>query len=216
MIQRLIYTAMEQGLAAIKDDPTLLDMIFGEDGYGFTDAEMVTVRALFNEANCPPISHGYPKIDSKFPAYFLVLLNEIQSQHLLGDYLGMEEEPTEETFGMDYVGAIWTRKFNLLCYSEHPELTLYMYEIAKYIMQFNQSVNDVVVWSELAGGDFLPDLQILPFHVFGRVLTLTIKDDHGYVNRDSRLQKAFQLSGIHVPNDVAGVATSVTIVEEDV
>lgn len=215
MIQRLIYTAMANGLAAIKSDPTVLDLIFGEDGFGFTETEMENIRTLFNDENCPILHHGYPRVDSTFPSYFLILANEDETDHVLGGMMGMEDDPTDPNFGVDVVGTIWTRRFNLLCYSEHPDLTLYMYEIAKYIMQFNRVVNDVAVWTEMGGGDFLPDLQMLPLHVFGRVLRLMVRDDHFYLNRESRLAKAFTVGGIHVPDDSDGVITNITIGGED-
>lgn len=217
MIQRLLYQVISVGIETISADPTLLDKILRN--YDLTTAELKQVRDLWI-AKPPHVKHHYARSDDDFPLYAIVLGNETESELYLGDDAGVVLDEDDELYGADREGAIWEHTYQVLCYTEHPEHTIYNYEVAKTFLSSAPLVEAGLHGYRLSGADLMPDPRYLPPNLFARALTLLCRSEYEQVDADSRFQKAYQVAGIHVDkagsnSDVGGVKTLVTLSTEN-
>lgn len=219
MIERLLKTALSVGIDSIVADPTILDTIFGEKGYELSNTEIDSIKTVF-AAKTPNVIHQYPRKDSEFPLYAIVLGVEAQGDHYLGDVAGQIEDDDDPDFGSDVLSAIWTHKYNVLVCTDHPDVTLYYYQIAKSMLMASSLPNEGLFEMHLSGADLAPDPKYIPEHLFIRILTFGCSSEFVRVDLGSRLGKAFRVAGIHIdkngsPGDVGGVKTLVTIASGD-
>jgi len=202
MIQRFIYNALVQGLEAVQTQPELLDGLFGEL-YSLGSEELAAIHTFFNE-NTPGVIHSYPRTDTELPIYSIVLSSEGESDHILGDDAGMIMDTDDEDFGADEYSSIWDHKYVIFCYSEHPDVTEYMYEVAKLIIHaaLKPFSEEGLFSTHLSGSDIKPDAASLPEHLFVRQLTFACKREFQRIDYNSKFTKGFTLSGIHVDSDL--------------
>lgn len=220
MIQRLIYTALQSGLTQIENDPMILEYLFTEQ-FPLPATEVAAIKTLFQ--NTPPVPHhSLLPTDASFPAYAIQLGNEDESEHVLGSDGGQVTDEDSADFGADCITSFWDHKYHVHCYSEHPDVTTYIYEVAKSIMIGSEDylIDNGIQHMHLSGMDLIPDPRYAPAHAFVRQLTVGFKSEFMRLDRLSRLQKAFRVRGIHVdssgsPSDVGGVKTNVTPYEVD-
>lgn len=208
MIQRYLYNVLKAGLAAVAKDPTILDELF-QNLYGLDATEMAAIHKLFVEKP-PVIMHGYARADATFPLYSIVLQNEGEKDLLIGDDAGMDDEHN------DVYAAMWEHTYQILCYSQHPDATLYMYELAK---TFLLTYHDYFVEKDLyairvSGTDLHPDERYLPGWLFVRQLTFSCEREFNQVSKVGALGKAFKVNGIFIdkagsPSDPGAVKTLV-------
>jgi len=215
MLQRLIYASLKSGMQAAVDDPAILDELFSEQLlYGA--AEVTAIRELFSTP--VEVIHGYARRDSDFPLFAVVIADESEDELMLGDDADMVDEG--EDLGADVYESIWGHTYQVLCYSEHPDVTTYMYDYAKYVLllarrYFVNHEEAGITQVTYSGGDLAPDPRYLPEHLFLRQITVKAGSEFCRIDHDSRLGKAFKVSGIHIdssgsPSDVGGVQTLVT------
>lgn len=212
MIQRFLYTTLTAGLETIQNDLTLLDELFREF-YELSREESEAIKTAF-QTKPPGVIHGYARSETDFPVYSIVLQNEAESEHFVGDDAGMIDDTDDPDFGADCKSTIWEHHYQILCYTEHPDLTLYYYEIAKAILLTANLPSYGLHLVHLSGADLMPDPKYLPEHLFVRVLMFQASREFMHIDRDSKLGKAFRVRGIHVdeagsPSDVGGVKTLV-------
>lgn len=213
MIQRLLYTRLKEGIQVILEDPTLLDQLF-LDLFELSTEEVEGIKTAF-ASKTPSVIHGYARAESDFPLYSIVLGNERETDTYLSDDAGMIDDPEDPLFGTDRYSSIWESTFNILCYTEHPDLTVYYYEIAKSILISSPDFTDWgVIDYSMSGMDLMPDPRYIPEHLFVRQLNFDAKYEFLRLGHKSRLGKAFKVRGIHVdksgsPSDVGGVKTLV-------
>lgn len=217
MIQRLLYQMISTGIDTITADPTLLNTILR--GYDLSAAELEQVRDVWI-AKPPHVKHHYARKDDDFPLYAIVLGNEAESELYLGDEAGIIDDEDDELDGADVEGAIWEHTYQILCYTEHPEHTIYNYEALKTMISAAPLVEAGLHGYRLSGADLTPDPRYIPAHLFARVLTFTTRSEFEQVDADSRFRKAFLVAGIHVDktgsnSDVGDVKTQVTPYVED-
>jgi hypothetical protein len=152
------------------------------------------------------------------PVYSILLGNENETEKWLHDDSGTIDDPEHESFGADILSSIWQHHYNILTYTEHPDLTAYYYEIAKSILLASNAyfterdLYDV----DISGADLPPDPKYLPEHLFVRQMMFRCNREFRRVDRSSRFGRAFKVRGMHVdrsgsPSDVGGAVTSVTI-----
>ena len=216
MIQRSLYKAIEAGFNAIQDDPEILDDVFGPRGYGLDATEIKAIKVFF-KAKPPSVAQGYSRTNHTMPLVTIILGDESEAEHVIGDDAGMIDDPEDPDFGADCVTAIWQHKYPLLVYSEHPDVTTYVYEVVKSIMLTSESIfaDAGIFFTDLSGMDLMPDSKYIPDDLFVRQLTLSCKREFLRVIRDSKLGKAFKVGGIFVDKsgssgDVGGVKTLLT------
>ncbi len=219
MIQRYLYTAIQTGITAVAADPEILDNLFQEQ-YDLSDTEMAAIKTYFVD-NPVTVSHGYARTADTFPRICIVLADDTESESYMSDDVGMigedEEDEDNEDFGAEITGSIWTAAFQLLCYAEHPDVTIYLYELVKDIMfaalPYLKSTG--IQKLGISGGDLALDSQYVPSHLFARRITFRCRYEFTHVDRQSKLGKAFAVAGLHVdssgsPSDVGDVKTLVT------
>lgn len=212
MIQRLLYTTLKDGLEAIQNDLTILDDLFIQL-YELERSEVEAIKTAF-QTKPPGVIHGYARTDTDFPVFSIVLQSEQEDEHYMGDDAGMIDDTDDPDFGADRISTIWNHNYNILCYTEHPDLTLYYYEIAKAIFM-TADLNSLDLFNaHVSGMDLMPDPRYIPEHLFARQLAFTASREFERIDSASKLGKAFRVRGIHVdesgsPSDVGGVKTLV-------
>jgi len=214
MIQRLLYSQLKEGIQIILDDLTILDQIF-TDLFELSQAETDKIKIAFTEQT-PDVIHGYAPTESNFPLYSIVLENERETDTYLSDDAGIIDDPENSLFGTDVYSSLWESTFHILCYTEHPDLTVYYYEIAKSILISSHDAFTAwgIVDYHMSGMDLMPDPRYIPEHLFARMLVFDGKYEFMRLGHQSRLGKAWKVRGIHVdksgsPSDVGGVKTLV-------
>lgn len=221
MLQRLIYKRLKEGVAYVKSDPRVIEQLF-QDLFELERSEVESIKTAF-QTKTPNVIHGYARTDSEFPLYSIVLGGERETDTYLSDDAGMIQDPEDEDYGADRLSSLWESTFQILCYTEHPDMTLYYYEIAKAIILTSDFFSWGVLDFDTSGMDLAPDPRYIPEHLFVRQLTWKAKYEFERIDRNSKLGKAFKVRGIHVdksgsPSDVGGVKTLVKpvgILEEE-
>lgn len=212
MIQRLLYQRLKDGIDIILNDLSILDEIF-VDMFELSQAEVDKIKIAFTQQT-PNVIHGYAPTESDFPLYSIVLQSERETDTYLSDDAGMIDEPSDPDFGTDVYSSLWESTFHILCYTEHPDLTVYYYEIAKSILISSDFVSWGVIDYSMSGQDLMPDPRYIPEHLFARVLVFDGKYEFRRLGYQSKLGKAWKVRGIHVDksgsqSDVGGVKTLV-------
>jgi len=215
MIHRYLHQLLTEGVAKMLADPSLLDDLFLAN-YALAKAEVDSIKTFF-ATHPPEVINGFARVDSNFPLYAITLSNEVESLQFLADDGGMITDIEDPLYGADIETAIWTHAYEILIYTEHPDVTAYYYEIAKYILLAGLRIlsDEGAFEFEMSGGDLAPDPKYLPEHLFARRITFKTDREFQIIDKNSRLFKAFQVSGIHLdrsgsPNDVGDINDGVT------
>ena len=220
MIQRYLYTALSAGLEVINKNPKILDGLFS-DLYGLGKTELDAIRKWFVE-NPPMVMHGYARTDAKFPLYSITLQSEGEDKMMLGDEADQVMDSEDPDDGADTYAAMWQHNYGILCYSKHPDGTMYLYEVAKaIILQAHDYLVAQDIWGiRISGMDVHPDPRYIPEYLFVRQLTFACESEFKQVAKGSKFGKAFAVDGIFVdssgsPHDVGEVKTLVTTYTPD-
>lgn len=225
MIQRFVHTVLKTALAAIKDDPTLLDKLF-RDELELEVEEVAAIKTFF-AAQPPNVIMGYPRQDSAFPLYAIIMGSEGEKTNFIGDdghTVGdFDEEAGDPDIGEERIAAMWQHAFLVHCYTEHPDATSYIYEVAKFALFANANnffTAKGLSGISISGMDLAPDARYVPEHLFLRQLTFRADKEFNLPNPRSKIGKAFKVAGIHVdnsgsPSDVGGVKTKITMSTKD-
>jgi len=214
MIHRYIHELLTEGVATYQANPELMDDIF-DVLYELDEKEAESIKTYFL-ANGLNVYNGYPRLDSKHPFVAIILASEGEAETFLGDYAGMITEEGE-FYGMDVKGSFWNHVFQLPVVSEHPDITTYLYEMVKVIMIAGLpflTAQECHTFS-FSGADLAPDARYIPNHLFVRQLTFSCQRQLALIDRASKLNKAWQVSGLHIdssgsPRDVGDVETLIT------
>lgn len=211
MIERLIYTALKEGLVTFQKNENFLEDLFVTQ-YGLSSTEFEAIRTHFR-AKPPNVIHGYAHADAKFPLYSIVLGAEGEAVNFIGDDAGMVPMDDPDDPGADIRSAIWDHSHDIFVYTEHPDVTLYYYEIAKAILLASQEyfLHNGVFGQRFSGMDMAPDPRYVPENLFLRRLTFKSQTEFQTL---VDVNRAFKISGIAVdssgsPSDVGGVKTNV-------
>lgn len=215
MIERFIYMALRNGITQIEEDPSLLELLF-RDLYELDTAEVEAIKTVF-AAKTPKVLHGYAPRDVEVPCYSIILQSESESVRFLNDDAPQIDDIDDIDFGADVKSTVWEHSYQILTYTEHPDVTAYFYQIAKSIIlaQGDFFDNHGVFNIQLSGQDLMPDPRYIPEHLFARNLTFRCDDEFLRVDRESLGGKAFTIGGLHIdntgsPSEVGGVKTLIT------
>lgn len=205
MIQRFLYDVLKQGFEAIEADPTLIDDLFA----GSFELDATEVSGIKQQLIDNPVSvvHGYARTNHTFPLIAITLGNEGEDIHFLGDDVGIVQDTLDPDFGADIKSTIWQHHYNLHVYTEHPDVTTYVYETAKFVLLLNDAfLSDKGLFDvHITGADLAPDPRYIPEHLFARQMMFRCKREFCTVDKDSKLGKAFKIGSVHVNNpDTAG------------
>ena len=214
MINRYLHSIFTSGIAVILSDTSYLDELF-LNNYELAPEELAAIKEYF-QAHPPTVVNGYARQDNKFPVYAITLGGEGEAIKFVGDYAGEVVDPDDEYYRSDVSSAIWDHQYEILIYTEHPDVTAWYYEIAKYILLAGlpQLTDRGCFEFQLGGGDLAPDPKYLPAYLFARRLTFKAQREFQQIDRESRFAKAVRVGGIALDSsgsssDVGGVKTSV-------
>jgi hypothetical protein len=214
MIHRYLHAIFTAGVATILRDISYLDELFA-DNYQLTETEVEAIKEYF--AGHPPmIVNGYARQDNKFPIFAITLGSEGEEIKFLGDDAGLITDPEDEFYKSDLSSAVWEHQYDVLIYTDHPDVTAWYYEIAKYLLlaAFPTLTELGCFGYQVNGADLAPDPKYLPEYLFARRLTLRVQREFQQIDRESRMSKAFKVAGIAIDSagsssDVGGVKTNV-------
>ncbi len=235
-IERLIFRTLKAGLDEMiaypeKFEAFILEGLTPEEPTAaeLTQAEDEAARARTEfEAQPPNIIHGYARRDGVFPCWAIVLGGESTDTDFIGEdamdsYL---EDPEDDDTRQVYRDADgnredphirrWGHNFEVYCYADHPDSTLYYYYLAKQLLAESRSAFQVEDLDEITytGADLAPDPRYLPSGMFVRRLGMKMASDQVYVERlKPGVDRAAQLAGIHVAedqDDATGVDANIT------
>ncbi len=218
MIQRFLFDVLSSGLAAIQADLDLLDDVFNQ--YGLSAKELGEIKTWFKD-NPPLVKHQYARTDDTFPLYSIVLSNEEETDLFIGNDGGLQVlDDDDPDRGVDVKSSIWQHTFHILCYSEHPDGTTYLYEVAKAIFLTADLADCGLHTAYFSGMDLSPATPYIPSHLFARIFAIRAQREFERKDRTTAIGKAYKVGGIHVdrtgsPSDVGNVKTLVKVVSED-
>lgn len=197
MIERRLIQALKRGVADLVANPTQIKVIF--ECLGLTAEESAKVQEAF-EAKPPSVIHQYPRADSEFPLFCVVLGSDVEVQKFLNNFGGYAEEYIGSSVQPNTVvrTSIYQKTFNVLTYTEHPDTTLYYYHLAKYILTREQDeLQDYGVLDlSMSGADMGPDESYAPEWLFVRRLTVVTKSEERVF--DETYPTITAVEGLHV------------------
>jgi hypothetical protein len=223
MIHRYIYDILTSGVTTILANPDILDVLF-EENFELVSDESDAIKKYFTDNGCN-IYNGYPRKTTEFPSVNILLGEENEIEHFIGDSAGLIEDENNSDYRAELYSSIWDHAYRLLIMTEHPDVTAYYYEIIKFIMLegLNTLVDDGCFEFGFSGNELAPDPRYLPDHLFARQIVFRCQREFMRIDKASKLFRIGttpdKVSGIHVdssgsPSDVGNVKTNVTTYTE--
>lgn len=219
MIHRYLHTILTEGIAALKDTPKVIDELF-QDNYELVSDEASTIKEYFIANGCN-VSNGYPRRNTEYPTVNIILGDEAEVEHVIGDTGGDITDEDDPNYLAEILTAIWEHTYRLIVITEHPDVTAYYYEMIKFIMLegFGELVDDGCSEFQLSGAELAPDPRYIPEHLFARQLVFSCQREFQRMGRARQMYRAARVSGIHVDSsgsasDVGDVETNVTTYTE--
>lgn len=188
---------------------------------GATAEEAAKIRAVW-ETKPPNVIHQYPRTDASFPLFSIVLGAEGEAVKVMdnfggyvGEYLG-DEGGIGGGIGANNIvrTSVYTKTFHVMVYTDHPDVTLYYYYLAKYFItqEQNELQAQGVLDLALTGADMGPDQAYAPEWLFVRRLTITLKIeervyDEGYptITSVEGFEEVDGVSGVTLEEPIAEV-----------
>ena len=212
----------------VRDDLSLVERHFRKS-LGLGTTEIDTIEELLTETP-PNIIHHYAREGDNVPLWAIVLMEENESTRFIGNDLGIIGEqqlvgegedafdPDDPAAGDDAQGSIYSARYGVLTYTEHPDVTRYYYELAKFLFTHARPALmgvSGIIDLQFSGGDLAPDPRYIPAHLFVRQFVLETQ----------RLEcvavpvvegRATKLAGAHVDDGVSstnkgGVTSKITV-----
>jgi hypothetical protein len=222
VIERLIYTALTNGITELTENPERL-LRFFEQTHQLTTTEAEAIQTLFLDEP-PEVIHSYAREEHNFPLYAIVLSSEQETGKFLGDYGGFvtfaeaQELADLDAADSNINSSVFSFNFDIMVYTKHPDVAVYYYHLAKYFMirarDYFKSCNvfDMV----LGGSDVAPDPRYIPENLFVRVLRVSCQQVLGVIA--AKEARAFAVDGLHISVDgattIGCVKSLVTVSEE--
>lgn len=197
MVERRLYRIAEAGLAFFTEDSgqRFERFLMSDTGMGLTAAEAAKGRLYFAggtdddgdtvEARPPTLIHGYARPGGPFPCWALTLGSERTAREYLGDDAVPLDEDGDRFLDPETGDVVDLKirrvnyNFNILVISDHPDITVYYYQLLKNILlsQYRITPDNELDDLDLSGQDMAPDPRYLPSDVFARILTVTVDFD---------------------------------------
>lgn len=205
MIERLIFSALERGIAAVNLDPEAIVRFFCNRDIAKEEAERI--RDLWTK--CPPnVIHNYPRSDSDFPLFAVVLGGENESIKALDDFGGFVDAETAALLenaqlqGTILRTSIYDHQHFVMVYTEHPDVTIYYYQLAKFFLTRERDFfkENGLLDMALGGNDMKPDAGYAPEWLFVRRLSMSSKKEALMFDDDKFPVVQSQISGAFVNN----------------
>lgn len=198
MIHRYIHNILTSGIQAIQDDLSILDELFLQN-YSLDEVELNSIKTYFRN-NGMEVTNGYARRDATFPLATIILTSDNEDTYFLNEEGAPIQDEDSMFFHMDLKSTIWAYNYQIMVMTEHPDITAYYYEIVKSIMLLGlATLVDLGCYGfQLSGGEMAPDPRYMPEHLFVRQLSFKCNMEFQRFDRDSKLRKAFQVSGMYL------------------
>ena len=216
MYERQLFKALRDGIAEYIPKRKRVERIFTDQG--LDEAEAVKIRDFFQRLP-PSVIHGYPREDSKFPLYAIVLGNESEIDLFLDNTGGVLDADEAERLGEEDLEGGFIRtsgyeaEYMILVVTDSPDITLAYYQIAKDIFtrQRNDLIENGALAIRFAGNDLNPADVYMPAYLFIRKFTVTVRYEARLVEDPG--PRGTRVDGIYVDDGstTAGVQTNVTV-----
>lgn len=124
----------------------------------------------------PAVVLNYPRATAEPPVIAIVISDEHESDNAVGDYVG-EALDGERGPAAEYAGAHYEGTFSCFVFAEHPEVTMYLYQLVKAILLGAKPalLRGGLLEISFSGGDLSPDENYIPESMFARVLRVSCK-----------------------------------------
>lgn len=133
------------------------------------------------QRNPPLVTMGYPRMGAELPCFAVVLTSdqEADGEAALGNYVGetLEGEQAPGYEDQYYEGAFFDQQNSIYVFAQHPDQTLYLYQLAKLVLLGAREAlhNAGMISPSYSGGELSPNEIYLPDSVFSRVLNVSYK-----------------------------------------
>lgn len=213
MIERHLYEVLTESLQAIVQHPTQIDEIFRRRG--LEEEELVRIRAtvLRFAGREHPVIHNFARDDVQMPVWSIILAGEAEETRFLGDEAGfLGEDETDEPMSGEVLSSLFRSTYQILIYSEHPDVTLYLYTLAKAFVVSNRHEimrrAQVLEVGPIGGADLAPDTEWLPANLFVRALSVGVLYEEQQPGPGQGL-RIRSVTGIHVRDGTPDAGTGV-------
>lgn len=186
MIERYIYTALEQEMADLLASPTRFDEIFSY--FGLSDTEKTGIRSYF-ESNPVQVIHQYPRKENAFPLFAIILRSEAETSQFLGG-LGWDVDAEDaldwgnsDLEGSHIQTSFLRHEFDIHVCAKHADITIYLYHLAKVFLRRSHKffIERGMLNMRMSGQDMSPAASYVPEFVFIRNLRFSCEREQPVV-----------------------------------
>lgn len=173
MFERALYDILTESLQRVVERPTVMSAFLDSLPLDQDLGEREAVQRIIEEfaAHTRPVIHGYARTDTHMPVWSIVLAMDTEDVRPIGD-----ETDEDDDDGQPIKGSVFKSTYQVLVYSEHPDVTLYLYQLIRAILIARRSDltarAGVLNVTNLAGAELSPDRIWMPEHLFVRAVSL--------------------------------------------
>lgn len=176
MFERLLFTAIQDGVTEIAGEPRTLTRLFS-DLRGLQLPEGESLMDVFRRQP-PEVYHQRPIDNANFPAYVIILDSEREFQGFLADDGGVLAEDEIEGLGpAPVISQLYDATFHIQVVGRHADVVLAYYQALKYVLNRQRAflLENGMLNLVMSGSDIMTAPTYLPAHMFVRRLTLTVR-----------------------------------------
>ena len=184
-VDRIVYQRMVDGLQPFLDDSRLFERFLILGGLS---AEEAAKGKEYIETKPPHPIYGYARQGSEFPALAMTLGTEGVEQDYLNEDAAMLDEDGDPYFDddgnpIDYKIRRWSHRFDIFVYADHPDVTLYYYQLLKHILVSSKSYFQEQDLDEITynGAEMAPDPRYVPSDMYVRRFSINLRADQSYI-----------------------------------
>lgn len=183
-VERLIYQAIRDGMAAYAADPAAFARFLVAGG--LTEAEAAKGRQHITERP-PLVIMGYPRQDAHVPCVAITVGGESVAADWIGEDVSDLDEDGERYIDedgnpADMHGRRWQHNFDCYVYADNGDACAWYYQLLKFVaMQSRawwqaQDLDEIT----LSGAELAPDPRLSPADIFVRRLSIACRSDAVY------------------------------------
>jgi len=209
---------LEAGLDSYTADSAKFTALF--EKWHLLDSDEVAEIVTYYTANRPSVIHNFPVGKQSFPLFAIVLGDQSESTGLLEDQGGFIElddalaDGEPDLADSEMISTFEQSMFNILILSEHADVTLWLYHLAKDILLAGRRTftENNVFNMKLGGADLAPDTRYEPAFLFRRILRFSCEAE--LMSIGPKVGRGSKVGGMHTSggsdSSVGGVKTLVT------
>ena len=176
MFERTLFKTLTEGLQQLVQRPRALEAFLDQLPLDEALGEPAKARTVILDfaAQERPVIHGFARAETVFPVWSIVLAGESETMRALGD----ESDDDDGFMGEAVITSVWKSTYQIFVYSKLPDTTLYLYQLAKALLnarrhELIRAGGNVLDVGGFTGQDLFPDTEKLPAWLFVRTLSLT-------------------------------------------